>query len=161
MTERHPTNTLLVDLIGAIVCGYLFAYFLTGMSDDPGDMDLFIKVLVWAVGSYIFVALLLAQLKKRVTIRIPSWMLIGIFGAMISCLILLTINNEINGWHDRKGLPPFEYASAFIREMLRDLAFGGFWFGVPSLIVMGVVHYIGSYLRKFGSTLSIRFRSML
>lgn len=147
MTEGYSKNTLFVELTGAIVCGYLLAYVLAGSSDDPANMDLFIKTLVGAVCSYIFVALALALLGKRVKLRVPGWMLIGIFGAMLSCLILLTINNEINGWHDRKDLPPFEYVSAFVREMLRDLALGAFWFGLPSLMIMGVFHYIGRSLR--------------
>lgn len=149
MTERCSKYTSLVDLTGAAICGYLLAYLLVRMSDDPTDMNWFIKTHVWAVSSYIFVALLLALLRNRVKIRFPGWILIGIFGAMISCLILITINNEINRWHDRKGLPPFTYVSAFVWTMLRDLAFSAFWFGAPSLMIMGAVHYLGSYLRKF------------
>jgi hypothetical protein len=134
-----------IDLIGAIMCGLLLSIVLVSVGDEGVDSHTLPKPMIFAVCSYSTIALLVS-LKGRW--RGKNWILIALLGTMVTCLSLITINNQINGWHSRSGLPFFQYAAAFLVDLARDAVFSTFWFGLPSLLLMGANHYVGGRLYR-------------
>jgi hypothetical protein len=137
-----------IDLIGAIICGLLLSYVPVSAGDEGVDSHTLIKPMIFAVCSYSTIALLLSLKGKWRVIKIPTWILIALLGTLVTCLALVTINNQINGWPSRSGLPLFQYAPAFLAEVARDAIFSTIWFGLPSLLIMGANHYVGGRLYR-------------
>jgi hypothetical protein len=137
-----------IDLIGAIICGLLLSFVLVSAGDEGVDSHTLPKPMIFAVCSYSTIDLLLSLKGRWRGGRIPNWILIALLGTLVTCLSLITINNEINGWHSRSGLPFFQYAGAFLVELARDAIFSTFWFGLPSLLIMGANHYVGGRLYR-------------
>ena len=137
-----------IDFIGGVICGLLLSYALVSAGDEGVDSHTLIKPMILAVCSYSTIALLLSVKGKRRVGKIPTWILIALLGTLVTCLSLVTINNQINGWHSRSGLPLFQYAGGFLTELGRDAFFSTFWFGLPSLLVMGTNHYVGGRLYR-------------
>jgi hypothetical protein len=124
-----------IDLIGAIICGLLLSYVLVSAGDEGVYSHTLNKPMIFAVCSYSFIALLLSLKGKWRRGKIPNWILIALLGTIVTCSGLITIDNQINGW-------------AFLVELARDVIFSTFWFGLPSLLIMGVSHYVGSKLHR-------------
>lgn len=137
-----------IDLIGAIICGLLLSFVLVSAGDEGVASHTLPKPMIFAVCSYSTIALLLSLKGRRKTRKIPNWILIALLGTIVTCLSLITINNQINGWHSRSGLPLFQYARSFLVELASDAVFSTFFFGLPSLLIMGANHYLGSRLYR-------------
>jgi len=84
MVEEHPKDHWLIDLLGAITCGFLVGAFQEISADsDEYIHENFIRCVVLAVGSYSAMALLLPTWKSRPFHRMPNWVLIVVLGSVI------------------------------------------------------------------------------
>ena len=84
MTHTNAKRDWLIDLVGALVCGFLIGAF-TQRTADSGKFILssFVRCVLSGMASYSIVAVLLPFWRSRAFRKLPNWLLIIVLGSGI------------------------------------------------------------------------------
>jgi hypothetical protein len=98
-----------------------------------------------AVFSYALVALLV-NLRRRVWLRIPNWVLIAVVGSTITFLSVNLISDVQSIWRFRNS-EVVGYASGAIKEEIIRVIISTMVDSAIALPIMGGVHYIARKIK--------------
>lgn len=140
----------LIDLLGALACGYLIGAFQQKMADSGEYIpENFYRCVLLAVCSYSLVALLLPTWKSRPLRRVPNWVLILLLGSAIFyfCVHLVdTVTYAIRFRYTQPGLGTAEYVLSYVWDFGVGLFFVSLMDSILASPLMVAVHFLGTLL---------------
>jgi hypothetical protein len=152
MTHTNAKRDWLIDLVGALVCGFLIGAF-QQRTADSGEFILssFIRCVLLGIGSYTIVAVLLPIWSARPFRRVPNWLLTVVFGSAIfyfAIHLIDTITYAARFRYTQPELSTSQYVFSYVQQFIVGLLFVTMMDSVLALPIMGAIHYLGE--RGFG-----------
>jgi multisubunit Na+/H+ antiporter MnhB subunit len=143
MQESIIHNSPDGDLIGAIVSGLFVGSILawTRFSGDELHLGPFITLILMAIGSYLIVALVLSQWKKRPIRKVPNWILIAVVGSLITFISINLLPDLAYIWRFRDS-SVIGYASGQMQEEIIRLTLNTILDSLIALPTMAVIRRI-------------------
>lgn len=152
MSEESRKNYWIVDLLGAIVCGYAIGAFQQNAADSGEYIfENFVHCVVLAIGSYSVTALLIPIWKARPLRRIPNWVLIVVLGSAIYyfCIHLVdTVTYDLRFRYTHPELSATQYVLSNVWEFGVDLLIASIIDSLLALPIMWAVHFLGNKLMR-------------
>ena len=146
MTHTNAKRDWLIDLVGALVCGFLIGAF-QQRTADSGQFILsrFIRSVLLGVGSYAIVAVLLPIWSARPFRRIPNWLLTVVFGSAIFYFAIHLIEDltyAVKFRYSQPELSTSQYVFSYVQDFTVGLLLVTMMDSVLALPFMGAIHYL-------------------
>jgi hypothetical protein len=147
MTYPNSKRHWFIDLVGALVCGFLIGAF-QQRSADSGEFILssFIRCVLSGMASYSIVAVLLPAWRSRPFRRLPNWLLIVVLGSGIFYFAIHlsdTLTYAVKFRNTQPELSLARYVLSYVQQFIVGLLFVTVMDSILSLPIMGAIHYLG------------------
>jgi hypothetical protein len=147
MTYPNSKRHWFIDLVGALVCGFLIGAF-QQRSADSGEFILgsFIRCVFLGMTSYSIVAVLLPAWRSRPFRILPNWLLIVVLGSGIFYFAIHltdTLTYAVKFRYTQPELSLAQYVLSYFQQFIVGLLFVTVMDSILSLPIMGAIHYLG------------------
>jgi len=152
MSYPNSKRHWFIDLVGALVCGFLIGAFQQRMADS-GEFVLssFMRSVLLGMASYSIVAVLLPAWRSRPFRTLPNWLLIVVLGSGIfyfAIHLIGTLTYAVKFRYTQPELSTSQYVFSYLQEFVVGLICVTILDSVLSLPIMGAIHYLGE--KAFG-----------
>lgn len=137
----------IANVIGAIAAGLCVGFILAWMrsSGDESYVPQLIRTMLLGICSYLIVALVVNQWKRRPLLRIPNWILIAVLGSTVTFLSVNIVSDLTSMWRfGDSGVAGFAWSE--IQEEIIRIIGSTIINSVIALPIMAASHYIGQAL---------------
>jgi hypothetical protein len=127
------------DFIGVIASGLLIGYERQLLADSGqyNSNKVFVSMPI-AGGSYLLAFVLF---HRSQLLRVPSWIIISLFGSILCFLNLHVVKYAVDNWSYGKGVDLEHYITGFF--IITPI------YSLIALIIIGAIHFVGRLLVKF------------
>lgn len=151
MLEEQRKDHWFIDLLGALVCGYLVGCLQDIRAHSGTEMVYpnFIRVVRLAILSYSSAAILLTLWRSRPFRKLPNWVLIIALGSVLYYFCIHLEDTITYAWKFRDTQPELnivEYVLSYAWQFSSGLIFISLTDSLLMLPVMGVIHYLGNVI---------------